>query len=125
MTIFVLGNPDLNFDSAPFRVLPQLKKKFPKIRFEKKDPNEEWDVPEELVLIDTIQGIEKITVFRDLKSFISSPRITLHDFDALSNLRLLEKVGKLKKIKIIGLPPNIPEKEALEEVSAILGGHRI
>ena len=55
-----------------------------------------------------------------LKNFENSPRVSLHDFDLLSHLRYLRKLGKLKKIKIIGVPPTISEKEALEQISAIL-----
>lgn len=119
MTVFVFGNPDLPSDSLPSKILPQLYAKFPEHHFELKDPNEEWDVPEELIIIDTVRGLEKVRVFSDIESFAASPRITLHDFDALSHLRYLVKLGRLKKIKIIGLGPMISEKEALEGVSAI------
>jgi len=71
-------------------------------------------------LIDTVFGIERARIFDDLKNFENSPRVSLHDFDLLSHLRYLRKLGKLKKIKIIGVPPTISEKEALEQVSAIL-----
>lgn len=120
MTVFVFGNTDLEGDSLPLRILPKLKQLFPKIAFAIKDSHEEWDVPEELIIIDTVRGLEKVRVFSDLESFSSSPSITLHDFDALSHLRYLAKLGRLKKIKIIGLSPMISEKEALEGVSAIL-----
>ena len=120
MTIFVFGNTDIEIDSLPLKILPQLKEKFPQIDFEIKDPNEEWLIPEELVIIDTVLGIENPTVFNSMKEFITSPRISLHDFDALSNLLYLEKLGKLKKIKIIGLPPTISEAEAVEEISKFI-----
>ena len=120
MTIFIFGNPDLAFDSLPLRILPGLKKRFPQVKFEVRDPNEEWDAPEELILIDTVFGIERARIFDDLKNFENSPRVSLHDFDLLSHLRYLRKLGKLKKVKIIGIPPTISEKEALEQVSAIL-----
>ncbi len=118
--VFVFGNPDLDFDSLPLRILPMLRKKFPKIRFEIKDPNEEWDFKDDCIIVDTVQGIKKVSVFSDLKSFSASPRVTMHDLDALTNLRLLDKLGKLKKIKIIGIPPMIAEKDALHSVLLIL-----
>lgn len=126
MTIFIFGNPDLSFDSLPLRILPELKKRFPEIKFEFKDPNEEWEMPacagrpEELILIDTVFGIKQARVFDDLKHFENSPRVSLHDFDLITHLHHLRKLGKLKKIKIIGIPPTISEKEALEQVSTIL-----
>ena len=120
MTIFIFGNPDLAFDSLPLRILPGLKKRFPQVKFEVRDPNEEWDVPEELILIDTVFGIERARIFDDLKNFENSPRVSLHDFDLLSHLRYLRKLGKLKKIKIIGVPPTISEKEVIKQIAAIL-----
>lgn len=120
MDIFVFGNPDLDFDSLPLRLLPELKKRFPEIKFVIKDPNEEWDTPPELTIIDTIQGIKRVTIFNDLAEFQSAPRISMHDFDALANLRLLQKIGRIKKIKIIGIPPTISEKEALQEITKLL-----
>lgn len=120
MTVYVFGNPNLPADSMPLRILPALRARFPQAQFEVKDPNEEWDVPEELVIIDTVQGVAEVTVFDDLAKFAATPRVTMHDFDALTNLRYLQKLGKLKKIKIIGVPPEIDEQEALGVVSVIL-----
>jgi hypothetical protein len=44
----------------------------------------------------------------------------MHDFDFLTNLQYLTKLGKIKKIKIIGVPPDMKESEAIKKVSAIL-----
>lgn len=120
MKIFVFGNEDLPYDSLPLRLLPKLQKTFPQIEFIKKDPNEEWDAAPELTAIDTVEGIKNVTLFDDLTKFQPSPRISMHDFDALANLRLMQKIGRIKKIKIIGLPPTISEKKALPEIISLL-----
>lgn len=133
MTIYVFGNPDIEQDSLPIRILPELKKQFPNLQFEIKDPNEEWDAlsasdgAEELIVIDSVVGIDSVRVFENLKNFSNSPRVSMHDFDALANLLYLQKLGKLKKIKIIGIPvspaggpPMISEKKAVDEISAVL-----
>jgi len=117
MTIYVFGNQEIQNDSLPLKIIPKLQKKFPEINFEIKDPNEEWEVPEDLTIIDTVLGIEDIKVFIDLKSFSKAPNVSLHDFDVYSNLRYLEKLGRLKKIKIIGIPTTISQEKALEEIS--------
>jgi hypothetical protein len=114
MTIFIFGNPDLEADSLPLRVLPALKKHFPEIDFMVLDPNEEWKIPDEMVMIDTVVGIKELTIFNDLKHFIEAPRVSVHDFDAFFNLIYLQKLGKLKKIKIFGLPPDMTEATAEE-----------
>ena len=120
MDVFVFGNPDLKEDSLPLKILSDLKKQLPDFNFVVRDPNEEWDVSEELIIIDTVLGIDKITIFNDLKEFVSSPRVSLHDFDVFTNLLYLQKLGKLKKIKIIGLPPMISENNALESIKSML-----
>ena len=121
MKVFVFGNPDLDFDSFPLRILPELKKRLPEIDFEIKDPNEEWGVSEsELIIIDTVVGIDKPTVFENLENFSAPPRVSAHDFDAYTNLKYLQKLGKIKKIKIIGLPSMISKNVAIEFAIKIL-----
>ena len=119
--IFVFGNVDLPEDSLPLKILPELQKRFPEIQFEIKDPNEEWETEEEIIVLDTAVGIKEITVFDNLEKFSKVPRVGMHDFDALTNLRYLWKLGKIKKIKIIGVPQNFEGSRAIQEMSNILG----
>src|SRR3989338_8931953 len=63
MTVFVFGNAVLKQDSLPLCILSELQKKFPQIEFRALDPNEEWNAPEEMIIIDTVMGIKDITVF--------------------------------------------------------------
>lgn len=124
--VYVFGNPDLAMDSLPLRILPQLRETFPDIKFEFKDPNEEWDIPEDFVVIDTVLSgcptsrMNDVTVFDDLDRFVGAPTVSMHDFDALANLRLLKKLGKIKKIKIIGVSAEMEEKIVIEKICAVL-----
>ncbi len=113
MTIFIFGNPDLAIDSLPLRLLPKLRRQFPKVDFKTLDPNEEWYLPNDLIIIDTVVGLKKPRLFTALNQFEQVPSVSLHDFDALTNLRYLQKLGKLKKVTILGLPPKISQKNAL------------
>ena len=119
MTIFVFGNPDLPADSLPLRIVPALKKLCPNVIFKIQDPNEEWEVPEELVIVDTVFGINEVKIFDGLECFENAPRVSLHDFDASTYLRYLQKLGRVRKIKIIGIPPTISEKEAQDSIASI------
>ncbi|MFA6554315.1 MAG: hypothetical protein WCS89_02290 [Candidatus Paceibacterota bacterium] len=119
-TVFIFGNPDLEMDSLPIRLVPRLQKIFPEVSFQIKDPNEEWDIPEEMTIIDTAVGVDEVTIFDDLESFDKTPQLSMHDFDALTNLRYMKKLGRLKKIMIIGVPPDISEEKAVEEIKKIL-----
>lgn len=118
--IYIFGNPDLEMDSLPIRLIPRLKQLYPETDFVLKDPNEEWDTPEEMTIIDTAVGVDDVTVFDDLESFASVPRLSMHDYDALTNLRYMKKLGKLKKVKIIGIPPEIDVEEVLKKISDFL-----
>lgn len=119
MIVFVFGNQDLDIDNMPLRIAPKLKKFFPDIQFEIKDPNEEWPIPENLIVLDTVVGINEVKIFDNLDEFSAAPRVGMHDFDALANLKFLQKLGKIKKIKIIGLPPGIDEKEVFKKAKKI------
>ncbi len=105
MKVFIFGNPDVEEDSVPIRLLPQLQKEFPGIEFVHLDPNEEWgEMPEHFVMIDTAQGVDGAVVFDDLGKLEKTPLTSLHDFDVAANLKWLKKLGKIKKITIIGVP---------------------
>jgi len=120
MKIFVFGNENLNSDSLPLRILPELKKRFPEFEFEIKDPNEELDFVGPFLILDTVEGTDDVALFNNLEAFVPSPRVTMHDFDAYANLRFLKKVKELPSLKIIGVPPKMPEGDALEKVGSIL-----
>lgn len=120
-TIYIFGNPLLPYDSLPIQLAPELAKNFPDFNFVIQDPNENLH-PEngELIIIDTIMGIDKIIIIDDINQIDkieSSPAYSLHDFDLGFNLKLLKKIGELKKVIIIGVPPDIDKNEALKQIT--------
>ena len=120
MIVYVFGNPDLPRDSLPLRLLPKLKVLLPGIDFRVHDPHEEWEIEEEITIVDTVEDLRKVRVFDDLEHFYPAPRVTVHDFDALANMRYLQKLGRVKRVEIIGVPPDLSEEKALSQVSKIL-----
>lgn len=103
--IYVLGNPLVTKDKSAVYLLPNLKKYFPKYSFVHFDPTEDMYLEDKkLVFIDSVVGIKNVTKFNSLDYFLSSPRVSVHDFDLLVNLRLMQKLGRLKEILIIGIP---------------------
>jgi hypothetical protein len=117
MQIYIFGNPDLPFDALPLQLIPELEKRFPQYTFTILDPNEEWVVPRDMFIIDTVVGIKQVTAFDSLEAFIGAPKVTCHDFDAYSNLQFLMKLKKIDSVHIIGIPPILTKEKALEEVS--------
>ena len=115
MKIYVSGNKLLKKDSLPLRILPKLKKEFPDIEFGELDPTE--NLPSEnLIILDTVVGINKVTGFSDMESFGSESNYSVHDYDFLFELKLNKKLGKVKNIKIIGVPSDLTEKEAIKQL---------
>ncbi|HBE90701.1 MAG TPA: hypothetical protein DDW41_05845 [Candidatus Andersenbacteria bacterium] len=102
--VWLFGNPDFAPDALPLKILPTLKQQLPQFDFIVKDPHEEWILPPRLIIIDTIKGIKSPLVVTSLDAFKNSPRITMHDFDLITNLRWLAKLRRLPPFVIIGLP---------------------
>lgn len=118
----------LDFDNLPIELAPDLEKEFPNINFVIQDPNENLK-PEngELTIIDTMIDIDEIKVMDDINQIDkieSSPTYSLHDLDLGFNLKLLKKIGQLKKITIFGVPPNIKKEEALKQLIEKINSHK-
>jgi Ni,Fe-hydrogenase maturation factor len=119
--VWVFGNLDLEEDSLPLRILPQLQRQRPDLTFKTRDPMEEWDnVPDPLIVVDTVKGIAAVTVLKDLELFEDAPRVSMHDLDLLSQLQLLKKVGKLGHVVVVGVPPTLQPDEAIRQIAAAL-----
>ncbi len=121
-TIYIFGNTLLNFDNLPIKLVPELRKLFPDINFIIQDPNENLKFPKngELIIIDTVVGINKVAIIDDIKKLETSKIYSMHDFDLGFNLKLLKKIGRLKKIIIFGLPIKINKKTAIKQLTELL-----
>lgn len=110
MNIYVFGNKDIKKDNIPFRFLNKLSKNNTDLNFIVIKPNE--DVPfenvDKVIILDTIYGINDLTVFdeSDIEKLSLFKSVSVHDFDLGFQLKYLKKLGKLKKIIIVGLPQN-------------------
>ena len=107
MKIYVFGNQDSEGDSIAIKAAEFLDGKIKGINFQKIKPNDDLPVTEKNpVIIDAVSGIEEITIIDEnsLEKLISPPKSTVHDYDLGFQLKYLMKLGKLKKVTIIGLP---------------------
>ncbi len=119
--IYIFGNPLLDFDNLPIKLAPKLKKQFPQIDFIIMDPNENIKpINKELIIIDTVAEIDKVIVFNDLDKLILDNIYSAHDFDLAFNLKLLQKINKLKKATIFGVPFQISEIETLRQLTKLI-----
>lgn len=119
--IYIFGNPLLEEDNLPIKLAPKLRKIFPAINFEVKDPNENlWPENNELYIIDTVIGIDRVKIIKDLDKIQLDKIYSAHDFDLGFNLKLLAKIGELKHANIIGIPNTINIKEALKQSTNVI-----
>ena len=110
MKISVFGNPDLKEDNTAIKLIPELKKKYPKAEIKIEDPAGGLEPVEDWIIVDTCEGIHKITEFEDLDKFESLRRVSVHDYEVAMELKLLKKLGKIKKLKIICVPMPVIQK---------------
>jgi Ni,Fe-hydrogenase maturation factor len=115
MKIYISGNKLVKKDNLPLKILPMLRKHFQEIEFEELDPSE--NLPSEnLIIIDTVIGSNKVKTFSDIDSFKAGSNYSVHDYDFFFELKLNKKLGKIKDLKIIGIPPDLTEKEAFGQI---------
>lgn len=119
-SVIVFGNPDLPMDALPLRMIPALQRQFPDVDFRVLDPNEDWNIPPDIIVFDTVVGISEPQIFHGLEDFHQTGKTSVHDFDAYMNITLLRKIGKLNTVSIVGVPPGRKEEEVLEAVTTLL-----
>jgi Ni,Fe-hydrogenase maturation factor len=116
--IYIFGNPMLPFDSLPIKVAARLQAALPDFEFIVADPNENLKpVNKELVIIDTVEWIYEVMVIDDIDKIKTEKIYSLHDFDLGYNLKLLQKLGELEKVKIIGVPMEGDEENIFNQLT--------
>lgn len=122
--ITVFGNPDLEIDNLPIRLLPKLREAFPDIEFEVEDPNnlDLPDIPpgEEWIIIDTVAGIPEAMWLTVEDIAKPTGRLTAHDYDLASYLLLAKKALGTLPIRILGIPMGMNENKASEGIDRLL-----
>jgi Ni,Fe-hydrogenase maturation factor len=121
--ILVFGNPMLKNDSLPIRLIPRLVKNLPQIEFKEFDPNENLEKEgRDLVIIDSVEGIDKVVLIKDIDR-ITTPKVySMHDFDLGYSLKLLKKLDLIDSVMVFGVPMRISEREALKQLKEKISG---
>jgi Ni,Fe-hydrogenase maturation factor len=119
--VFVFGNPLVKEDSIALRAGRELRKTRKELVFKEIESLDELEeIPEELLVLDCAEGIEKVTVVSDLKLIEERKVIGSHDFDLGAELMLYKKLGKIKKVKLLLIPRDYGLEEAVRELNTIL-----
>jgi Ni,Fe-hydrogenase maturation factor len=103
--VFVFGTEN---DPIAWKVADRLKDSVQKygydfIRTSNPDDIIDHDKDDPLIIMDAVRGIDRpcTLAISDLKD---NSKITTHDIDLGMTLQLLEKTGKMRNVKIIGIP---------------------
>lgn len=124
LRILVFGNPLVKEDALPLELLPDLQREFPNLEFVEFDAAEdlEKEVRDgELLIIDSVKGLDRVRLITDIGCISTSKIYTMHDFDLGMTLKLLKKMGMLKGVKIFGVPTSYGKKKAMKELKKLLG----
>jgi Ni,Fe-hydrogenase maturation factor len=116
---FCFGNPLVKKDSLPLELIPDLREEFPKIEFIEAGDPEDIVGKKEVNIIDTADNIDRVREI-DLGDIKEHKCCSLHDFDLAMTLKLMKKMGKLKSLKIIGIPPSYSKKQAMKELKILI-----
>lgn len=101
--IFCFGNEHIPGDEKA-KVLAQ-KIQHPRFQFiMAESPFTILNENHQIIILDTIKGLEKTQLLHTIEALSLAPSLTCHDLDLSFYLKLMQETGKIKKVKIIGLP---------------------
>ena len=121
MKVLVFGNPLVEKDSLVLKMLPELRRRFPEIEFQEVDPTEGLEKHgRDLIILDAVEDIKEVMVIDLVEQLKTNKIYSMHDFDLAYNLKILKKLKLIDSIKIIGIPMEIGEEKALNQIQLIL-----
>ncbi len=120
MTIYCVGNDAVSQDAIAVCLIPYLSKAFPDLTIIQIDPTENFTPEPNSMLIDAVEGIQEVTLFDDIDAFVSTTRVSVHEYDIGLHLQLLKKLHKLPPLLIIGLPQQAKPEDVLDDVVALV-----
>ncbi len=122
MKISVFGNPNLPQDSLAFRLVPHLQQLIPGAEFIHQDPQEQIMPSDEPVwwIIDVVKGIAQVKVIENLDELKDKRRVSMHDYDLSTELKLIKKIYPQLVLRIIGVPEKGDIKLLAKQVATIL-----
>jgi hypothetical protein len=119
-TFFVFGNPLVDEDSLPLRLIGRLRSHFPSFEFKEFDTIEDLEPQKEMNIIDTVKGIKKVEIIEDVDKIATDKIYSMHDFDLGYNLKIWKKMKLVEKVKIFGIPSDMKDEDALSELSRLI-----
>ena len=73
-----------------------------------------------IFIMDVVKNAKDVMVFDDIDKLNAPQLYSLHDFDLSFFLKLMKGIGKMNKIKIIGLPMKGDKKEIIAKLTELI-----
>ncbi|MEK6968507.1 MAG: hypothetical protein AABX51_07820 [Nanoarchaeota archaeon] len=121
-TIMIFGNEDFEYDNGAIKLIGFLKETLPEYSvFRASRPEQLMDfIGRDFIILDVAKGIEKPIAITDVDDIKYAMKVTAHDMDLASFLKILKEVGELTKVKIVAIPNNRNPEEFKEEVIKLI-----
>lgn len=120
--IFVAGNLLIEKDSLALQVAEQLRGKIKGIEFAAIESLDELQEKEKQnpCIMDVAAGIKKVQLIENVEKLFTKQPVSSHDFDLAMQLKILQKLGKLGKVKIIAIPVGYNLMKAAGEIEKLI-----
>jgi hypothetical protein len=108
-------------DNLVVGLMAELRQRLVDVDFEVADPTEDLEpAGDPWIILDVGMGIDRVMVVDDLQQLERVPGQSVHDFDVYLELRLKEKIGRLPDIRIVIVPFDMDQGQALNEIELAL-----
>jgi len=123
MKVHVFGNPALPMDCLAVELARAAARKAAGIDFVECASPELLleDENDYLVLLDAVKGLKEVRLFEGTAAVQAPHLVSLHDFDLGYFLKLLEGLGKTKRILVVGVPMEGSVERLLPQLRSALG----
>ena len=121
--VLCFGNEFVEMDRLPIILYRELRNKIPNVDFVLCESlNEILDYLnyERVFILDTVKGIKDVSIIDDIEILKERKIYTLHDFDLSLYLKLINRIKKIKNLKIIGIPVGYDKGDAKEKIENLL-----
>ncbi|MFH1642470.1 MAG: hypothetical protein ABIC04_06245 [Nanoarchaeota archaeon] len=119
MKVYCFGNEFLKEDSLAKEIAGELE--ITGIEFINcESPEDIFQEKGDIVILDVIEGIDKVIIIEDMDQLKDNNITTLHDFDLSFFLKLMKSMDQIGNVRIIGIPIKGDKKIIKKQILKIL-----
>ncbi|MFH1399165.1 MAG: hypothetical protein ABIG95_03565 [Candidatus Woesearchaeota archaeon] len=117
-TILCFGNPYLKEDSLAVELAKELKLEGYEFRvcYSAEEILEHRDV----LIMDVVKGLREVKIIEKLEELNWENSVSLHDMDLAFYMKLMNALGSMGKVRIIGLPFGRDKEYVKEQLEKLL-----